>query len=130
MLSWFADGPAQPSGRHPVFNDVTSVTLEAAISGLAERQRVTANNIANLETPGFQARAVTFEQNLADAVNAHQPAQARIDNLPTGDLPGQNGNNVNLEREMVNATETGLQQKLLTNTITSRFGWMSTVLKG
>lgn len=113
-----------------MFDDVTSVTLETAISGLAERQRVTANNIANIETPGYQARAVKFEENLADALNSQQPTQARIENLPTGDLPGQNGNNVNLEREIVTATKTGLQQKLLTNTITSRFGWMSTVLKG
>lgn len=113
-----------------MFNDITSVTLETAIAGLAERQRVTTDNIANLETPGFQARAVKFEENLADALNSKNPSSARIENLETGDLPGHNGNNVNLERELINATKTGLQQKLITGTVTSRFGWMNTVLKG
>ncbi|MEO7125504.1 MAG: flagellar basal body protein [Nakamurella sp.] len=113
-----------------MFNDITSVTLNTAIAGLAERQQVTTNNIANLETPGFHARTVTFEENLTDAVNGQHPAQARIQNQETGDLPGQNGNNVNLETEIVTATKTGLQQQLITNTITSRFGWMSAVLRG
>jgi flagellar basal-body rod protein FlgB len=113
-----------------VFNDITSVTLNTAIAGLAERQRVTTNNIANLETPGFQARAVKFEENLTDALGSGHPEQTRIDNLETGDLPGQNGNNVNLERELTVATETGLQQRLLTGTITSRFAWMNAVVKG
>lgn len=113
-----------------MFNDITSVTLETAIAGLAERQRVTTDNIANLETPGFQARAVKFEESLADALSSGKPASTRIENLETGDLPGHNGNNVILERELITATKTGLQQKLITGTVTSRFGWMNTVLKG
>ncbi len=113
-----------------LFDDITSVALNTAIAGLSERQRVTTDNIANLETPGFQARAVKFEDNLADAINGQHPDQTRVENLETGDLPGQNGNNVNLETELITATETGLQQKLITGTVTSRFGWMSAVLKG
>lgn len=113
-----------------MFNDITSVTLNTAIAGLAARQRVTTDNLANIETPGFQAHAVQFEDNLAEAVNAQQPATARIDDFETGDLSGQNGNNVILERELTVATETGLQQKLITGTITSRFGWMNSVLRG
>lgn len=113
-----------------MFQDITSVTLETAIQGLAERQRVTTDNIANIETPGFSARAVKFEENLADAISARSPRSARIDNLETGDLAGHNGNNVILERELITATKTGLQQKLITGTVTSRFGWMSAVLKG
>lgn len=121
---------AQPKGRLRVFNDVTSVALTTAIAGLSERQRVSANNIANIETPGFQASTVSFEASLADALGSGRPGDARISTAPTGDPSGQNGNNVNLETELVTATETGLQEKLLTNTITSHFGWMSTVLKG
>jgi flagellar basal-body rod protein FlgB len=131
MLLTKADGSAFAAGEvSPLFNDITSVTLNTAIAGLSARQRVTTDNIANLETAGFHARAVKFEDNLADAVNSQRPAQTRIENLETGDLPGQNGNNVNLERELITATETGLQQKLITGTVTSRFGWMASVLKG
>lgn len=110
-----------------MFNDVTSVTLNTAIAGLSERQRVSAHNIANMETPGFSASRVSFEDSLTAAVRIGEPGQATITNAPTGDQPGPNDNNVNLDSELVTATETGLQQRLLTNTMTTRFGWMNTV---
>ena len=37
-------------------------------SGLAMRQRVTANNIANIQTPGFHAGKVKFEGALQSAL--------------------------------------------------------------
>lgn len=110
-----------------MFNDITSVTLNAAVAGLSERQRVSAHNIANIETPGFHASRVTFEDSLASAVSRHEPDSAVIGQTPTNAPPGVKGNNVNLESELVVATETGLQQKLITGTITTRFGWMQTV---
>lgn len=112
-----------------MFNDITSVTLNTAIAGLSERQRVTAHNIANLETPGFQATKVTFESSLADAIHRADPASAAIANVPTNESSDLKGNNVRLDSELVTATETGLQQKLMTGTITSRFGWIQTVAK-
>lgn len=113
-----------------MFNDITSVTLETAIAGLSARQQVTTNNIANLETPGFRARSVAFESSLADAVAAGEPGRATVSAQHTDDVAHQNGNNVNLEREMITATKTVLQQKLITGAVTSRFGLISTVLKG
>lgn len=113
-----------------MLDDITSLTLQTAIAGLSARQRVTANNIANLETPGFTARSVAFEASLADAVAAGTPAAARITTEPTGDAPGVNGNNVNLETEFVTATKTGLSEQLLTGALTARLGLISTVLKG
>lgn len=113
-----------------MLNDITSLTLQTAIAGLGARQRVTADNIANLETPGFAARSVAFEASLADAVAAGNPAGARITTDPTADAPGVNGNNVDLETEFVTATKTGLTEQLLTSALTSRFGLITTVLKG
>lgn len=113
-----------------MFTDITSLTLGVAIEGLSARSRVLANNIANLETPGFRARSVAFEDNLADAVRARRPETSRIEVNHTRDTPGHNGNSVNLERQVVTASQTGLQQKLITGAITSRFGMISTVLKG
>lgn len=113
-----------------MFNDITSVALDTALHGLSRRNQVTANNIANLETPGYSAKAVKFEDKLLSAIESGEPASTRIDVLNTGDRPGQNGNNVNLERQMITATKTVLQQKLITGAITSRFSWTSAVLKG
>ncbi len=41
-----------------MIGDVTTASLHAALTGLAQRQRVTADNIANVQTPGFLAVAV------------------------------------------------------------------------
>jgi flagellar basal-body rod protein FlgB len=113
-----------------VLDDVATVTLQAALGGLAMRQQVTANNIANLQTPGFVASDVSFEASLADAVGAGDPAQALV-NITADDNPaGLNGNNVSLADQMVTATKTGLDEQLLTRALTSKFGLISTVLKG
>lgn len=113
-----------------MFTDVTSLALGFAVEGLSARSRVLAHNIANIETPGFRARSVSFEDNLADAIKSQQPQRAEVEINHTRDVAGHNGNNVNLERQVVTASQTGLQQKLITGAITSRYGMISTVLKG
>jgi flagellar basal-body rod protein FlgB len=113
-----------------VLDDIASLTLQTAIAGLSTRQQVTANNIANLETPGFTASNVSFESSLADAIASGDPSQAAVSVDPTSDPAGINGNNVNLDGEVVTATKTGLQEQLLTGAITSKYGLISTVLKG
>lgn len=116
-----------------MLDDIASVTMQAALSGLAQRQQVTSNNIANSETPDFSASQVSFENSLADAVNTGDMgdiAAASPSVTGTGDAAGQNGNNVSLDREFVDATKTTLQEQLLSNALTSKYGWLSTVLKG
>ena len=113
-----------------MLDDIASVTLSTALSALAQRQRVSANNIANLETPNFSASTVSFEDSLRAAVAAGDPASAQVTVTPTGETPGINGNNVSLGDEMVTATKTGLQEKLVMGGITAKYELISTVLKG
>lgn len=113
-----------------MLDDIASLSLQTAVAGLSTRQQVTANNIANLETPGFSAGTVAFEASLADAVAAGDPAAAAITTQVSGAAPGLNGNNVSLDGEIVTATKTGLQEQLLTGALTSKYGLISTVLKG
>ncbi|GAB2476682.1 flagellar basal body rod protein FlgB [Jatrophihabitans fulvus] len=113
-----------------MLDDVTSLTLRTALAGLSQRQQTTANNIANVETPGFLASQVDFENSLATAVANNDPGSARTSVVGTGDATGQNGNNVSLEREIVTATKTTLQEQLIANAITTKFSYISSVLKG
>ena len=113
-----------------MLDDVSSVTLQMALAGLSQRQKVTANNIANLETPNFQASKVDFESNLSDALAAGSPATSSPTVSGTGDSSGANGNNVSLENEIATASKTTLQEQLMSSSLTSMFGYMSTVLKG
>jgi flagellar basal-body rod protein FlgB len=113
-----------------VLDDVAITTLRAAMTGLAARQKVTANNIANVETPGFTASQVDFESSLAQAVSDGNPADFAVSQSATTDAAGQDGNNVSLENEVTTATKTTLQEQLISNALTSNFGLLSTVLKG
>jgi len=123
---------AKPDLRNgfSVLDDITSVTLATALNGLAMRQNVTSNNIANLETPGFTASSVNFEDSLRSAVDSGDPASANIATTATTDAPGVNGNNVNLDRETLISSQAQLQYSLLTNAVTSKYNLINTVLKG
>jgi flagellar basal-body rod protein FlgB len=113
-----------------VLDDVASVTLSTALSALAARQRVTANNIANIETPNFSAGQVSFEDNLRQAVAAGDPAQAAVTMTASTAPAGINGNNVSLDTETMIDEKTSLQYQLLTGAMSSKFSLIDTVLKG
>jgi flagellar basal-body rod protein FlgB len=113
-----------------VLDDVASVTLSTALSALAARQRVSANNIANLETPNFRAGQVSFEDSLRQAVAAGTPAQAGISLTASTAPAGINGNNVSLDTETLIDEKTALQYQLLSGAMSSKFGLIDTVLKG
>jgi flagellar basal-body rod protein FlgB len=117
-------------GGTAVFDDLATQAVQTALAGLGVRQRVTADNIANLETAGFTANSVAFESSLAAAVQAGQPASASITQQPTSDPAGVNGNNVNLASQLVSATQTQLQEQLMSGALTSQLGLIATVLKG
>ena len=51
-----------------LINDSAIRTLRTALNGLSMRQRATADNIANLNTPGYKAARVSFEDSLAAPV--------------------------------------------------------------
>ena len=48
--------------------DATMSALHYALSGLALRQRTIADNTANIETPGFLAGRVSFEDTLRSSI--------------------------------------------------------------
>ena len=113
-----------------MLDDVTTVTLNAALSGLAARQRVTANNIANIDTPNFKAGQVSFEDSLRSAVAAGDPSSAAVSTVAEPGAVSANGNDVNLDTETVTDEKTQLQYSLLSGAMTAKFALIDTVLKG
>lgn len=91
-----------------MLDSVSSLALRSALDGLALRQRVTANNIANVNTPGFQAQRVSFEEALARSVSTGSGSvQATTD---TSLEPTRlNGSNVNLDTETLSNIDTVLR---------------------
>jgi flagellar basal-body rod protein FlgB len=113
-----------------VIGDVTSSALKAALDGLAQRQRATADNIANVNTPGFLAGRVDFESSLRGALaNGENPASAMAVVARSLEPTNTNGNNVNLDSETIIATETGLRYQLALNALDGKYNTLRTALR-
>jgi flagellar basal-body rod protein FlgB len=113
-----------------VIGDVTTSALKAALDGLAQRQRVTADNIANINTPGFLAGRVDFESSLRGALSGGEnPANAVAVVARSLEPTNTNGNNVNLDTETVSATETGLRYQLALNALDGKYNQLRTALR-
>ena len=113
-----------------LISDTTMTALHAALSGLAERQRVTADNIANINTPGFLAGRTDFESALRSELDNGQtpvisPGTVTRSLAPTN----TNGNNVNLDEETLTATETGLRYQLALNALDGKYSLLRTALQ-
>lgn len=110
-----------------MFDSVTFRALNSALDGLAARQRAIADNIANVNTPGFQARRVQFEQALAESVtqgDGAATAQTRVSQDPTR----LNGNNVNLDTETLSNIDTVLRFQFATNAVNHEFSFLRTAI--
>jgi len=95
--------------------------LEQALGAAALRHKVIANNIANVNTPGFKKSDVVFEDKLAEAMSGKKATLARTH---AKHLPGRqggsfdpaiitdkttslrtDGNNVDIDAEMANVAK-------------------------
>ena len=113
-----------------MISDATSTALHAALSGLAQRQRVTADNIANVQTPGFLAGVVDFESSLRGAISSGETPSLNGGNVARSLQPtNTNGNNVNLDQETVTATETGLRYQLALNALDGKYNVLRSALR-
>jgi flagellar basal-body rod protein FlgB len=113
-----------------MITDATSTALHAALSGLAQRQRVTADNIANLQTPGFLAGVVDFESSLRGAIAGGETPSLNGGSVARSLQPtNTNGNNVNLDQETVTATETGLRYQLALNALDGKYNVLRSALR-
>ena len=113
-----------------MIGDATSTALHAALSGLAQRQRVTADNIANIQTPGFLAGRVDFESSLKGALRSGEaPSLNGATTARSLEPTNTNGNNVNLDMETVTATETGLRYQLALNALDGKYNVLRSALR-
>ena len=113
--------------------------IRTALEGLTARQRTIADNVANVDTPEFKASHVSFETALKQAVGSvEQPLpMAKVQNAVAGpgeapsdvkpsvtidaDLGRRNdGNNVDVDREMLDLADTNLRFNALIQTMNAK----------
>jgi len=109
----------QAEGEHVL--DLTMQAIQASLDGLAARQRVIAENLANSETPGYQAQTVSFEDSLASAVAGGDATMAQISTGTSSAPVGANGNNVDMNKETLSLVDTGMRYQLATESMNNEF---------
>jgi flagellar basal-body rod protein FlgB len=102
--------------------------LQFALDSIVEQQQTIANNIANEDTPGYQADQVTFESSLASALA--NGGEATAQSVPEGLSSGSNGNNVSLPTEMTLMQENDLQNQTVVNALDDQFALLSDAITG
>jgi flagellar basal-body rod protein FlgB len=117
-------------------SDAVSQVLASALDGVTLRQQVIADNIANVDTPGFRASSVDFETQLKAAIGdgtfqAGQDADGVTASTSPTDTPvGANGNNVDLRKETMAAVQSQFQYQILTRAVNERFNLVKTAATG
>lgn len=95
--------------------------LAAALRGLEAQRQAAEHNIANIETPGFQARKVSFESSLQAAMSSGDPRGASISTSHSNAPTRIDGSNVDLEQEVTSLELNALQQQLINQALNSKY---------
>lgn len=111
-----------------MLDSVTSAALTSALDGLSQRQRAIADNIANVNTPGYHAQRVAFEAALAASVQAGDGRAAATTSL-SAEPTRLNGNNVNLDTETLSSVDTNLRYQLTLRAVDHDFSVLRASMK-
>ncbi|MGH9105188.1 MAG: flagellar basal body rod protein FlgB [Acidimicrobiales bacterium] len=113
-----------------MFGDLASSAVYQAMQGLWAQQQTVANNVANLDTPGYKAENVDFASSLAQAVADDDPSQMKMTETTSTAPPDQVGNNVNLSSQMVEEEKAGMQFQTMVQAMNAKFQLLSTAING
>ncbi len=102
----------------PILDDTTTRAIELALAGVSHRQRATAHNVANVNTPGFHSGRVRFEDELAEALRAGRSLDdVEIRRVAANTPVNTRGNDVALEEESRILIESGIQYEALVHAL-------------
>ncbi|WP_129409808.1 flagellar basal body rod protein FlgB [Marinitoga lauensis] len=128
--------------------DLTINIIPKALDAVETRQKIYSHNIANYNTPGYKRKDVSFEEELRKAMGDSNEIKLKTNNSKhLKNIPSINevnykiieddsrsnredGNNVDIDVEMVKMMENTLQYNALTRLINYRFSDYKTVIGG
>ncbi|MGE5620276.1 MAG: flagellar basal body rod protein FlgB [Sphingomonadaceae bacterium] len=123
--------------------DLTGRLLQESLSGLTKRQQLISNNLANMDTPGYRALEIPFEQVLDRemrkegqlAMAATSPAHFRSPDTMEQALSMQqtavfrtDRNGVDVDAEMARLAETTIEFTALTQLMAGRLALLRTAI--
>jgi flagellar basal-body rod protein FlgB len=119
-----------------LFSDSAMRTARTALDGLSLRQQAISRNLANVDTPGYQSQTIDFEDTLKHLVDqdgslplettssshlrpASQETGFSIAHRQGGSFRADQ-NNVDVDVEMTDMSETGIQYQAVSQTISQK----------
>ena len=107
--------------------------LQSALRGETLKQKAIANNIANLETPGYRRYDVKFEEALAKALESSSPVNLKeIEPVlfkPKNTPVNTNGNDVSIEREVGEMIKNNLRHTALVRLLRKKYNQMQLAIR-
>jgi len=123
-------------------NEYTYNILKRGLDAASERGTVIGNNIANINTKDYKRKYVTFEETLKNSsdnleMKTTDEKHMKI-NGDAGDIQvkqdnsnlKEDGNNVDIDNEMVNLAANNLMYNAMISQINSRFSMTKDVING
>jgi len=107
----------------------------AALDGLSARHAAIADNIANVNTPGYKRKDVLFEAQLEEALETSSTG-SRLPALKpqvvrdTATTLRTDGNNVDIEREAVALAENSIRYEAVTEYVAGFFSNLKQIING
>src|ERR1700739_463263 len=107
--------------------------LQGYLKLVADRQQMIVTNMANVDTPGYHTKDVNFQAEMQQVMNQGDgfDGQVHPEILEQAGLPVRpDGNNVNIDREGLQLSQTQLQFQLGEQLVKSDFSTLMTAIKG
>jgi flagellar basal-body rod protein FlgB len=118
-----------------LFSDPNYAASKVLLDATAARQEALASNIANVETPGYKRvdLSKTFTEAFDSQVKAGQVTnipQPTIEQDPNGGTERQDGNNVQLDKELMAMSSNSLQYDTLTEFVSGSLKQLQVAITG
>jgi flagellar basal-body rod protein FlgB len=132
-----------------IFDTTAFRAARQGLTGLSQRQQAIASNIANIDTPGYQRREVSFEDTLRQEVAAtgagggltrtdprHFGGGGTASELASGSrsrdvvASRNDANTVDVDEEMMLMVDTQLRYQALSQSIGTRINTLRSVIRG
>jgi flagellar basal-body rod protein FlgB len=118
------------------FHDQTLDAMGAYMSRLSQRQQIVASNLANKDTPGFKTKDISFHATMQELLSDTEELRTNRPEHGDGWIPiasqsqvfevqgltsGNDQNNVDLDREMLNLSETAFGYAMISQLVRAKF---------
>ncbi|MFZ5644555.1 MAG: flagellar basal body rod protein FlgB [Bacillota bacterium] len=130
-----------------LFDSPVMVALAKQLDSSSLTQKVIANNVANVNTPGFKKSQVSFQEELRRALDTRAPALVTTNSRhlggkmnitqvgprvvqETGTTMLYGENNVDIDQEMVNLATNTILYDVAATRLSGKMGMLGYVIKG